>query len=57
MPRSSEAFSSSTRERKLSGLFAEYISITRWEKYSGTDPNSWRDRARIVDVFPVPGGP
>src|SRR3569833_3357058 len=39
IPRSSEAFSSRTRD------------------YNKTNPYSSLARARIVDVFPVPGGP
>lgn len=68
MPRSSEALSSSTRFRKLSGLgdSTEQEPGVRREGPSercgrvgagATDPNSCFDKARIVDVLPVPGGP
>jgi hypothetical protein len=71
IPRSSEALSSSTRFRKLSGLRDMWWPSTS-TRQSGrveaiaadvaapkpqTDPNSCFERARIVDVLPVPGGP
>jgi hypothetical protein len=56
MPRSSEAFSSSTLFLKFSGLLGivseDILSDITW-----AHPKSWRDKARMVDVLPVPGGP
>jgi hypothetical protein len=67
IPRSSEAFSSNTRARNKSGLaqptIHRYRPISVWaqnanlEDYESAYPNICRARARIVLVFPVPGGP
>lgn len=56
IPRSSDAFSSRTRLRKLSGL-TRVVRMMKRDVDRITRPNSCLDNARIVDVFPVPGGP
>lgn len=62
IPRSSDAFSSSTLFLNESGLQEGRFEVrqrSRSESLDGrtTYPNSCFDRARMVLVFPVPGGP
>jgi hypothetical protein len=58
MPRSSEAFNSSTRSRNksLDNSIGYLIRQNHscYLNYASTNPNSCRAMARIVEVFPVP---